>query len=49
MANATILVVDDDRETVKLVALCLQRDGYRVLLAYDVNKRSGWLADASRI
>jgi two-component system response regulator VicR len=35
MANATILVVDDDREIVKLVALCLKRDGYRVLLAYD--------------
>lgn len=31
----TILVVDDDRKLVELVKLYLERDGYRVLTAYD--------------
>jgi DNA-binding response OmpR family regulator len=35
MANATILVVDDDKEIVTMIALCLKKDGYRVLPAYD--------------
>jgi DNA-binding response OmpR family regulator len=33
--NRTILVVDDDRKIVDLVALYLKRDGYGVLTAYD--------------
>jgi DNA-binding response OmpR family regulator len=33
--NRTILVVDDDRKIVELVALYLKRDGYSVLAAYD--------------
>ncbi len=35
MANKTVLVVDDDLETVKLVKLYLNRDGYHVLAAHD--------------
>lgn len=31
----TILVVDDDRKTVDLIQLYLEKDGYRVLVAYD--------------
>jgi len=31
----TILVVDDDRKTVDLIRLYLEKDGYRVLTAYD--------------
>lgn len=34
-AGATILVVDDDRKIVELVTLYLQKDGYRVLQAFD--------------
>jgi DNA-binding response OmpR family regulator len=30
-----ILVVDDDRKTVDLIRLYLEKDGYRVLVAYD--------------
>jgi DNA-binding response OmpR family regulator len=33
--NRTILVVDDDKKIVDLVALYLKRDGYGVLAAYD--------------
>lgn len=33
--NRTILVVDDDKKIVDLVALYLKRDGYSVLAAYD--------------
>lgn len=33
--EATILVVDDDRKIVELVALYLQREGYRVVQAFD--------------
>lgn len=33
--NRTILVVDDDKKIVDLVALYLKRDGYNVLKAYD--------------
>ncbi len=35
MANYTVLVVDDDRKIVDLVRAYLERDGYRVLAAYD--------------
>jgi two-component system alkaline phosphatase synthesis response regulator PhoP len=35
MAKAKILVVDDDRKIVDLVQAYLERDGYRVLAAYD--------------
>ena len=35
MAGKRILVVDDDVKTVQLVKLYLDRDGYRVLTAYD--------------
>jgi len=35
MAKTTILVVDDDRKIVDLVRTYLEKDGYRVLVAYD--------------
>ena len=35
MTGKRVLVVDDDVKTVKLVKLYLNRDGYRVLTAYD--------------
>jgi DNA-binding response OmpR family regulator len=35
MAGAKILVVDDDRKIVELIALYLKKDGYHVLTAYD--------------
>jgi two-component system alkaline phosphatase synthesis response regulator PhoP len=35
MAGKKVLVVDDDAKTVELVKLYLNRDGYRVLTAYD--------------
>jgi len=35
MAGKRVLVVDDDVKTVELVKLYLNRDGYRVLVAYD--------------
>ena len=35
MTKSKILVVDDDRNIVDLVRLYLERDGYRVLVAYD--------------
>ena len=35
MTGKRILVVDDDKKTVELVRLYLERDGYRVLSAYD--------------
>ena len=35
MAGKRILVVDDDAKTVELVKLYLNRDGYKVLTAYD--------------
>jgi two-component system alkaline phosphatase synthesis response regulator PhoP len=35
MPNKRVLVVDDDVKTVELVKLYLNRDGYRVLAAYD--------------
>lgn len=35
MASKRVLVVDDDVKTVELVKLYLQRDGYRVLTAYN--------------
>lgn len=35
MADAKILVVDDDKKTVDLIRLYLEKDGYRVLVAYD--------------
>lgn len=33
--NRKILLVDDDRKTVELIKLYLDKDGYRVLVAYD--------------
>jgi len=33
--NRTILVVDDDKKTVDLIRLYLEREKYRVLMAYD--------------
>jgi len=35
MARKRVLVVDDDAKTVELVKLYLNRDGYKVLTAYD--------------
>ena len=35
MAGKRVLIVDDDQKTVELVKLYLNRDGYRVLTAYD--------------
>jgi len=35
MAGKRVLVVDDDAKTVELVRLYLNRDGYKVLTAYD--------------
>jgi two-component system alkaline phosphatase synthesis response regulator PhoP len=35
MSGKKVLVVDDDAKTVELVKLYLNRDGYRVLTAYD--------------
>jgi len=35
MAGKRVLVVDDDAKTVELVKLYLNRDGYRILTAYD--------------
>lgn len=35
MAGKKVLVVDDDAKTVELVKLYLNRDGYRVITAYD--------------
>ena len=35
MAGKKVLVVDDDKKTVELVKLYLERDGYQVLTAYD--------------
>lgn len=35
MMKPTILVVDDDRKTVDLICLYLEKDGYRVLRAHD--------------
>jgi len=33
-----VLVVDDDKKTVELVKLYLERDGYKVDMAYDGNE-----------
>ena len=35
MANECILVADDDREIVKAIAILLEKEGYRILKAYD--------------
>jgi len=35
MAGKKVLVVDDDEKTVELVKLYLNRDGYRVITAYE--------------
>jgi len=35
VANRRILIVDDDRKAVEMVRLYLERDGYKVLPAYD--------------
>ena len=33
--NECILVVDDDKEIVKAIAILLEKEGYRVLKAYN--------------
>lgn len=33
--NECILAADDDREIVKAIAILLEKEGYRVLKAYD--------------
>ena len=33
--NECVLVVDDDQEIVKAIGLLLEKEGYRVLKAYD--------------
>ena len=33
--NECVLVVDDDREIVKAIAILLEQEGYQVLKAYD--------------
>ena len=38
--NETILVVDDDREIVGAIAAALEKEGYRVLRAYDGDRKS---------
>jgi two-component system alkaline phosphatase synthesis response regulator PhoP len=38
MAGRRVLVVDDDEKTVELVKLYLNRDGYRVITAYNSNE-----------
>jgi two-component system, OmpR family, alkaline phosphatase synthesis response regulator PhoP len=38
MTGKKVLVVDDDEKTVELVRLYLNRDGYRVIAAYDGNE-----------
>jgi DNA-binding response OmpR family regulator len=35
MAHSKILIVDDDKKTVNLVKLYLEKDGYQVLTSYD--------------
>jgi DNA-binding response OmpR family regulator len=35
MANTRVLIVDDDHKIVELMRLYLEKDGYRVLAAYD--------------
>src|SRR5665647_1066874 len=35
MEKQRVLVVDDDREIVKAIAINLQNEGYEVLMAYD--------------
>jgi DNA-binding response OmpR family regulator len=41
MANACVLVVDDERKTVELARMYLERDGYRVLTAFDGTEALG--------
>ena len=35
MADAKVLIVDDDKKTVDLARLYLEKDGYRIITAYD--------------
>ena len=42
MADARILVVDDERKVVELVTLYLKREGYQVLAAYDGLQALEW-------
>ena len=35
MEKLTVLVVDDDREIVRAIAILLEKEGYQVLKAYD--------------
>ncbi len=43
--NETILVVDDDREIVRAIAAALEKEGYRVLRAYDGMEALGMAVD----
>lgn len=45
--NECVLVVDDDREIVKAIALLLEKEGYRVLKAYDGMEALGILTEQS--
>ena len=43
--NETILVVDDDKEIVRAIAAALEKEGYRVLRAYDGMEALGMAGD----
>ena len=43
--NETILVVDDDKEIVRAIAAALEKEGYRVLRAYDGMEALGMAVD----
>ncbi|OGO05524.1 MAG: DNA-binding response regulator [Chloroflexi bacterium RBG_13_54_9] len=45
MSDKKVLVVDDDRKIVDLVKLYLERDGYKVLCAYDGREALGRARD----
>ncbi len=45
MNNGQILVVDDDREIVRAIAMLLEQEGYRVLKAYDGMQALSLLAE----
>lgn len=45
--NECVLVVDDDREIVKAIAILLEGEGYRVLKAYDGMQALSMLAEKS--
>ena len=47
MADAKILVVDDDKKIVELVTLYLKKDGYQVLAPTMAGRRLNWRAASS--